>query len=208
MPNMDGWSVLTALKADAELADIPVIMLTMLDDRNLGFALGASEYLTKPVDATRLVSVLRRHAPDADDAAPGHALIVDDDELSRTMLRRALEQSGWAVEEAADGRAALERLTERIPQLVLLDLMMPEMDGFEVAARMQAEPRWQEIPVVVVTARDLTLEDRQRLGGAADFIIQKGGFRRDVLLEHVNELVRPLARTAAVAAGAQPTGPS
>jgi PAS domain S-box-containing protein len=197
MPNMDGWSVLAALKADAELGEIPVIMLTMLDDRNLGFALGASEYLTKPVDAARLVGVLRRHAPEAG-GAPGHALIVDDDELTRTVLRRTLEEAGWGVEEAADGRAALDCLMERVPRLVLLDLMMPGMDGFEVAARMQADPRWRAIPVVVVTARDLTAQDRLRLAGAADLIIEKGGFRRDLLLDHVNDLVRPMARAGVI----------
>jgi PAS domain S-box-containing protein len=197
MPNMDGWSVLAALKADAELGEIPVIMLTMLDDRNLGFALGASEYLTKPVDAARLVGVLRRHAPEAG-GAPGHALIVDDDELTRTVLRRTLEEAGWGVEEAADGRAALDCLMERVPRLVLLDLMMPGMDGFEVAARMQADPRWRAIPVVVVTARDLTAQDRLRLAGAADLIIEKGGFRRDLLLDHVNDLVRPMARASVI----------
>jgi PAS domain S-box-containing protein len=192
MPSMDGWSVLTALKADAALADIPVIMLTMLDDRKLGFALGASEYLTKPVDAARLLSVLRRHATDT----TGHVLIVDDDGLARTMLRRSLEQAGWEVVEADGGRAALQRLEERVPRLVLLDLMMPEMDGFEVAARMQADSRWRDVPVVVVTAKDLTADDRRRLGGAADRVIQKGGFSRDILMDQVNDLVRPVARAA------------
>jgi PAS domain S-box-containing protein len=204
MPNMDGWSVLTALKADAALADIPVIMLTMLDDRKLGFALGASEYLTKPVDAARLLGVLRRHAADT----TGHVLIVDDDGLARTMLRRSLEQAGWEVVEADGGRAALQRLEERVPRLVLLDLMMPEMDGFEVAARMQADSRWHDVPVVVVTAKDLTDDDRRRLGGAADRVIQKGGFSRDILLDQVNDLVRPVARAAvlpAPAASATPT---
>jgi PAS domain S-box-containing protein len=193
MPEMDGWSVLTALKADPELADIPVIMLTMLDDRNLGFALGAHEYFTKPVDAARLVSVLRRYSAGPSD----HALIVDDDELTRSILRRALEQAGWEAEEAVDGSDALERLAGRTPGLVLLDLMMPGVDGFEVVARMQAEPEWRHIPVVIVTAKDLTVEDRARLGGAADRVIQKNGSRRDTLASRVNELIRPMTGAAA-----------
>jgi PAS domain S-box-containing protein len=192
MPEMDGWSVLTALKADPELADIPVIMLTMLDDRNLGFALGAHEYFTKPVDAARLVSVLRRYSAGPSD----HALIVDDDELTRSILRRALEQAGWEAEEAVDGSDALERLAGRTPGLVLLDLMMPGVDGFEVVARMQAEPEWRHIPVVIVTAKDLTVEDRARLGGAADRVIQKNGSRRDTLASRVNELIRPMTGAA------------
>ncbi|MBR9989258.1 MAG: GAF domain-containing protein [Gemmatimonadetes bacterium] len=194
MPSMDGWGVLAALKADPELADIPVIMLTMIDNQNLGYALGASEYLTKPVDPRRLLEVLGRYQ--TDDARP--VLVVEDDAPSRQMLTRLLHDAGYTVREAENGRVAMERLAEFTPQLVLLDLMMPEMDGFEVASRMHQSEQWRDVPVVVVTAKDLTVDEQRRLSGAVDRIVRKGAFDRDTLLAQVNELVRPNARTASV----------
>src|SRR5262249_43037512 len=127
MPGMDGWAVLGALKSDPDLADIPVVMLTMVDDRNKGFRLGAADYLTKPVHPDRLTAVLRRHQGDR---SVRRVLVVDDDADLRRLLRGLLEKDGWVVDEAADGREALVRLSAR-PSLVLLDLLMPVMDGFE-----------------------------------------------------------------------------
>ena len=196
MPSLDGWDVLTTLKADPELSDIPVIMLTMLDDRNLGFALGASEYLTKPVDAQRLLQVLGRYRADA----AGPVLVVEDDPTSRDLLVRLLRDAGYEVVEAENGRVALERLAEVTPRMVLLDLMMPELDGFEVAAYMHGSEAYRNVPIVVVTAKDLTVADRQRLGGAVERILQKGAFDRDALLAQVNALVRPIARHAELTA--------
>jgi CheY-like chemotaxis protein len=137
MPGMDGWAVLSALKADPEIADIPVVMLTIVDDRNLGYALGASDYLTKPIDRERLVTVLRRYRRD------GPVLVVDDDVVVRQLFRRILEPEGHVVVEAENGRVALERLRDVSPSVVLLDLMMPEMDGFEFVGefRRHAPPR-------------------------------------------------------------------
>ena len=109
MPGMDGWSVLAALKADAALADIPVVMLTMLDDRNLGYALGAADYLTKPIDRERLVTVLERYRRDLP------VLVVDDDADFRDLARRTLEREGYTVIEAENGRAALDRLRDAAP---------------------------------------------------------------------------------------------
>ena len=126
MPGMDGWAVLAALKADAATADIPVVMVTIVDDRNLGYALGAADYLTKPIDRERLVAVLAQHRPRAADPRRRRRSGV------RELLRRTLEREGYAVLEADDGRAALARLRERLPGLILLDLMMPHMDGFEL----------------------------------------------------------------------------
>ncbi|MGH7416639.1 MAG: response regulator, partial [Candidatus Rokuibacteriota bacterium] len=117
MPGMDGWAVLSALKADPEVADIPVIMLTIVDDKNLGYALGASDYLSKPIDRERLVTVLKQHRRDRP------VLVVDDDAGLRQLLRRMLEPEGYAVVEAENGRAALERLRDVSPSVVLLDLM-------------------------------------------------------------------------------------
>lgn len=128
MPGMDGWATLAALKADPELAPIPVVLLTIVDDKAKGFALGASDYLTKPIDADRLTAVLKKyeHA-----AGPQSVLVIEDESDTRTLVCRLLQEQGWAVRAAANGFAGLARVAEHPPDLILLDLMMPEMDGFE-----------------------------------------------------------------------------
>jgi signal transduction histidine kinase/DNA-binding response OmpR family regulator len=183
MPGMDGWAVLSALKADPDVADIPVIMLTIVDDRNLGYALGASEYLTKPIDRERLVTVLKQHR------RHGPILVVDDDAELRQLLRRMLEPEGYAVLEAENGREALERLRDTSPSAILLDLMMPEMDGFEFVTELRRHESGRAIPIVVITAKDLSREDRDRLNGYVEKILQKGPYDRDRLLAEVRELV-------------------
>jgi CheY-like chemotaxis protein len=180
---MDGWAVLTALKADPDVAEIPVIMLTIVDDRNLGYALGASDYLTKPIDRERLVAVLEKYRRELP------VLVVDDDAEVRELLRRTLEAEGYAVVEADDGRAALERLRAIRPSVVLLDLMMPDMDGFEFAAEFRRRQDWRAVPIVVITARDLSREERERLNGYVQKILDKGAHGRDQLLAEVRELV-------------------
>jgi GAF domain-containing protein/DNA-binding response OmpR family regulator len=182
MPGMDGWSVLSALKADAETADIPVVMLTIVDDRNLGYALGAADYLTKPIDRERLTAVLKKYRLDLP------VLIVDDDAALRELLRRILEKEGYTVLEAENGRVGIERM-RLSPGLILLDLMMPEMDGFEFVAELRRHEAWRAIPVVVVTAKELTAEDRRRLNGYVEKILEKGAYTRDTLLREVRDLV-------------------
>jgi GAF domain-containing protein/CheY-like chemotaxis protein len=183
MPGMDGWAVLAALKGDPATADIPVVMLTVVDDRNLGYTLGAAEYLTKPIDRDRLLAVLGRYRRGRS------VLVVDDDADVRALLRRSLEHEGYAITEAAEGRAALARLAEAPPDLILLDLMMPEMDGFEFLEELRRSPAGREVPVVVITAKDLTPEDRRRLSGSVQRILQKGAVSRDALLDEVRRLV-------------------
>jgi CheY-like chemotaxis protein len=172
MPGLDGWAVLTALKSDPVTAEIPVVMLSVVDEKNLGFALGASEYLTKPIDRDRLTRVLRKYGRAG---APRRVLVVEDDALTRTALRRAMEGEGWEVVEAEHGRAALKRAAERVPDLVLLDLMMPEMNGFEFLEALRARESWRAVPVVVITAKELTDEDRRRLNGGVERVVAKGG---------------------------------
>jgi CheY-like chemotaxis protein len=183
MPGMDGWAVLAALKADPDLADIPVIMLTIVDDKNLGYALGAADYLTKPIDRERVVAVLTQHRRDRP------VLVVDDDVAVRQLLRRMLEPEGYAVVEAENGRVALERLREMKPSVILLDLMMPEMDGFEFVSECRRHEAGRGVPIVVITAKDLTREDRDRLNGSVEKILQKGTHSREQLLAEVRELV-------------------
>ena len=174
MPTMDGWAVLTALKSDPEVAGIPVVMVTITSDKTLAYALGAADFLTKPIERDRLLSVLKRFDYDCR-LVPCKALVVDDDEANRRLLRTMLEREKWIVEEAHDGRQALGNVEKGAPDLILLDLMMPNMDGFEVAERLHRDERWRQIPVVVVTAKDLTEDDRRRLNGSVLRVVRKGG---------------------------------
>ena len=186
MPGMDGWAVLTALKEDAELAEIPVVMLTIVDDRNLGYALGASEYLTKPVDRDRLAEVLRRLGSRQTDRP---VLIVEDDHATRAVLRRMLEAEGWTVAEAENGVAALEQIESAEPAVILLDLMMPLMDGFEFLEVFRSRSAYGGVPVVVLTAKDLTEAERQRLNGGVEKIFSKRNRSQEEFLIQVRDLV-------------------
>jgi len=168
MPQMDGWSVLSALKADPNLATIPVVMVTFVNEPGLGESLGAAETVLKPVEWDRLKSVMERFRGDA-----GDILVVDDDPDARTRLRSVLERNGWTVSEAANGREALDIVAHAPPQLILLDLTMPVMDGFAFLHELRQRPGCNEIPVVVLTARDLDAEERKRLG-SADRVLSKG----------------------------------
>jgi CheY-like chemotaxis protein len=191
MPKMDGWEVLVALKADPELADIPVVMLTVADNRNIGFALGAADYITKPIDRERLVRILGRFRRGADSFS---VLIVDDDRSMREVTRRVLEKEGWVVSEAENGRAALDLLDEFRPSLIILDLIMPEMDGFEFIEELHMRPEWRSIPVVVSTAKDITLEDHERLQGYVEKILEKGVHSLDEMVEEVRDLMESSVR--------------
>ncbi len=188
MPGMDGWAVLTELKKDPATADIPVIMLTMLDQKEMGFALGASEYMSKPVDRRRLSSHLERYLASSR-AGSGRLLVVDDETETRELMRRGLEKNGWTIDEAENGMVALARLAAVVPDLILLDLIMPQMDGFDFLAELRATDEWRNIPVVVVTARDLTPEDQARLDGQVEAVLKKGASSRDSLLGELRDLV-------------------
>jgi len=202
MPEMDGWTVLRALKADDALRDIPVVMLTMVDDPERGFTLGASDYATKPVDRRRLSQLLRKYTcPDG----PCPVLVVDDDAATRAMTRNILEKEGWRVSEAENGRLALACMERERPRLILLDLMMPEMDGFEFADRVRRHPEWRSIPIVVVTARDLSVEERRRLSGYVETILHKAGDSHETVLRQVSDRLNdcaPRALTPCTAGGA------
>ncbi len=197
MPGMDGWAVLQELKADPTTTDIPVIMLTMTDQSRMGFALGASDYLAKPIDPDRLVSAIARFAlPEC------RVLVLEDDEAMREMVRRTLRKAGWQVLEAENGRVGLERLHEALPTLIILDLIMPEMDGFEFLAEIRRHQEWSRIPVLVVTAKSLTEAERCTLEGETVRIVQKGSFSHDRLAREVRRaVVAQLAPTRPVPTG-------
>ena len=180
MPGMDGWAVLSKLKADPVLAAIPVVVATIIDDRNLSVSLGAAGYITKPIDREHLSEVVRRVR-----STPGlkNVLIVEDDADARKLMRRLFEKEGWSVAEAENGSVALAAIESSPPSLVLLDLMMPVMDGFEFIEQLRKRSTGRDIPVVVHTAKDLTDQDRQRLRGSVDNVLQKGGHTNEVVKE-------------------------
>ena len=188
MPETDGWSVLSSLKADPELACIPVIMLTIVGDKELGLALGASDYLIKPIDRNQLILVLKRYLRDQPD---GRVLIVEDDPNLREMLRRTLEAEKWRVSEAEHGAVALEMIKAQKPAVILLDLMMPVMDGFELLMELRKNEEWRKIPVVVITAMDLSAEDRRRLAGLTERILEKGVYVREELAREIRNYIEP-----------------
>ena len=186
MPHMDGWAVLSAMKEDPALAEIPVIMVTIVDNQSIGFSLGAADYLVKPIDRDRLVRAVDKCSPRG---APRQVLIVEDDAPTSELMGRALRQIDCTVTLAENGRVGLERLNEALPDAILLDLMMPEMDGFEFIARVRAESRWRRIPIIVVTAKTLTADDRARLNGQVQHLVHKGEYSGKAVLAALDELV-------------------
>lgn len=201
MPEMDGWSMLSSLKANPDLAEIPVIMITVAGGRERGLILAVSDYLTKPLDYKRLAAVLRKYRSVAGgEAEPpaGQALIVEDSLIMRQMLQRVLVQEGWQVAEADDGPAALEYVTNQQPDLILLDLMLPGMDGFKFMSELRSTPAWLLIPVVVVTALDLTSVDYQRLTDYLDQVLHQGTTLRsyEELLADIHDLLQATLRLA------------
>ncbi len=180
MPDLDGWTVLAAIKGDPALASIPVVLMSIVDEKNRGYALGAADYLVKPVDRAKLVETLTSICG----STAGRALLVDDDDVVRRSVRQALEPIGWKVTEAENGQVAVDSLTAARPDVIILDLMMPKMDGFEFLDELRGRPDWRDIPVVVITAKDLTDEDRNRLNGGVERIIQKSD--RDEMLRQLS----------------------
>jgi signal transduction histidine kinase/DNA-binding response OmpR family regulator len=191
MPGMDGWATLSALKGDVKTAEIPVVMVTMMDQQNLGDALGAVDYLVKPVDRERLLSVVRAHVHH--EGLP--VLVVEDDLSTRQMLCRTLEKAGYRAASAENGRVGLERLSAEACGLVLLDLMMPEMDGFQFVSELRKREDGRDVPVIVLTAKDLTEEERIWLSGYADTVLTKGSYTRDQLVAQVKTLVDGFVRS-------------
>jgi CheY-like chemotaxis protein len=194
MPKMDGWAVLTRLKNDPATAEIPVVMLTITSNQEMGYLLGAAEYLPKPVDRERLAAILQRYRP-IDGARD--VLVVEDDAPTRDVLRRSLRKQGWSVTEAENGSVGLEHVRQQTPALILLDLMMPVMDGFEFLSELRQNRAWDGVPVVVLTSKDLTPDERTALSGKVERILQKGAYSREALLAEVRKIVAQCARKPA-----------
>ena len=175
MPGLDGWSVLSTLKADDELRTIPVVMVSFVNERGLAASLGAADYVSKPVRWERFRQVMERFRD-----TPGDVLVVDDEPNFRLQMRRALEEDGWAVREAADGCEALDAVEQVIPRLILLDLVMPVMDGYAFLEALRGKPGCASIPVIVLTAHELLRADRMRLRGAQQVLTKDTKTLRDL----------------------------
>ncbi|WP_079909768.1 response regulator [Paenibacillus sp. 32352] len=186
MPSMDGWSVLSAIKSDPELQNIPIVIWSMTNDQQLGYALGASEFLTKPIQRERLIHVMDRYISNRNEHK---VLVIEDDEATSDLLTRLLEKEGYVVNQARNGRLALELMERAEPALILLDLMMPEMDGFQFLEELRKREAWSKLPVVVVTAKSITAEDRLKLNGFVKNVVQKGSFDHKSLLADIRRFV-------------------
>jgi len=189
MPGMDGWTVLRQLRQDEDLADIPVVMVTFVKKRQVGYALGASDYLMKPVDRDSLVEVLRKLRVDR----TGPVLVVEDDPDTRDLLERALTGEGWEVRVARDGAEGLRALDGISPCAVLLDLMMPQLDGFGFLEEMRQQERHANVPVIVVTAMELTPEEQATLRRGTQQILDKSRLSTGDVVAEVDRLVRAQA---------------
>ncbi len=185
LPDMDGWSVLTQLQSDHDLADIPIIIISMIDEKRKGYALGALEYMVKPIDKERLNFLVNKYGGATDRSV----LVVDDEPGARAVLRRRLEERSCIVSEAENGASALVHVYKTPPSLIFLDLMMPVMDGFDFLERLRNDPELNKIPVVVVTGKDLTQEDRRRLNGKVKLLLQKKSYEQEDLLEEVRDQI-------------------
>ncbi|OQW93349.1 MAG: hypothetical protein BWK79_11595 [Beggiatoa sp. IS2] len=191
MPGMDGWMVLSALKTDPELSNIPVVMVSMVEDRHVGYSLGAADYLVKPINREQLINILNKYLPD--DTQSRLIMLVEDDPPTRQMMETMLKKAGWRVSKAENGRIGLEKLVEQPPDLILLDLMMPEMDGFEFITHLREHESWRKIPVIILTAKDITSEDYARLNTYAETMFQKGAYERDKLLSEIRQLLASIS---------------
>jgi CheY-like chemotaxis protein len=165
-------------------------MVTIVDDKNLGLALGATDFVTKPIDWQRLATIIRRNVTNG----ANRLLVVEDDSATREMLRRNLEKSGWSVTEADNGSTGLRALETAPPDLILLDLMMPVMDGFQFMQRLRQSPDWREIPVIIITSKDLSEQERQQLNGEVAQVLTKGSATMEELLEAIQKALHPPAR--------------
>jgi CheY-like chemotaxis protein len=204
MPELDGWTALTALKQDPETESIPVILVTLSHEAELGVSMGAVDYLIKPVQPPKLVAAVQRWLGQS--TANVGLLVVEDDDDLREIMQRTLSGAGYDVQLATNGLEALQRVKEAHPDLVLLDLMMPEMDGFEFLHHLRNDPKYSQLPVIVSTAKELTDEERALLHTSAQKVIQKVAHSRAELLHFVEKQVGELL--ASSANSTRPPGPA
>lgn len=183
MPEMDGWEVLA--KLNKEVKDIPVIIISIMAQREKALKEGAADFLSKPIDWNNFLDSLKRYCKFM---PPAPILVVDDDSPNRSALCRVLVRDGWRTKEAMDGADAMQAMEKEIPSLILLDLVMPNMDGFDFISRLRENPKWQSVPILVLTAKDLSPSEKNRLSGHVEKVFQKGNYTRNELIEKIRSL--------------------
>ena len=189
MQGLDGWEFLSCLKADRTIAGIPVVIVSILDERGKGFSLGAAEYLVKPVDRDDVISAVRRVARTSHAQPDRKILIVDDDPMVLELMKAVLEPEGFIVLQAGGGREGMALAQEQRPHLIVLDLLMPDVDGFQVLNELKHGPLTASIPIVVLTCKTLTSSERAVLNGRISDLLQKGGFNRADFVAHIRSLL-------------------
>ena len=186
LPGLDGWEFLHRAKADPAIAHIPVIIVSMLDEPGKGFAMGAADYLVKPVSRDKLLTALRRFAHAATvPQASAKVLAIDDDPMAIELIEAVLKPEGYTVLKAAGGEEGVTLARQELPAVVVLDLLMPEVDGFRVVERLRADPATAAIPIVVLTSKSMTSADKERLKGQISCLAQKAEFNRAAFVELV-----------------------
>lgn len=190
MPGMDGWAVLQAIRADPELRETAVVIVSMLDEKPLGMALGADDYLTKPLRREQVLASIQRLVPVRD----GYILVVEGDEALRDLLQRTLLEENWSVRAATNGQQALDMIEQSRPGLILLDLKIPGIDGYQILSQIRGRPEFVRVPVAVMSAQELAREDWERLSGRVEQVIQKGMYSRNRLMREIRRLATHFVR--------------
>jgi CheY-like chemotaxis protein len=187
LPKKDGWQVMQELKSYADTRDIPVIIISIVDNQNLGFSMGAVGYLVKPIDKNQLMYILR-NLESAD--ATSCILVVDDSSEDMRLMKTTLQNEGFEVLEASDGVKGVAKAIQEHPDLIILDLLMPGMSGFDVVRALQQHPRARDIPIIICTVKELTAEDKEMLNSKVQSIVPKGEDAKIRLLEAVRRIER------------------
>jgi PAS domain S-box-containing protein len=198
MPGSDGFETLASLRKNSDTANIPVIVLSIVDQKQVGFALGAADYLIKPVRKPVLLDAIRRHAPSPADE-DSSILLVDDDPEALELLQEALRSAGYETQAVRSGTRALEVLANKLVGAILLDLLMPGMDGFQVIRHVRQEPAFRELPILVMTAKNLSQDEIAFLNRETQGLLQKDGSWKEQLIAEVGRIVR--GRSLAKSAG-------
>jgi len=193
MQNIDGWTVLSKIKHDPKLSHIPVIMVSIVDEKKMGYTLGAADYLSKPVDQVTLRQVVAKHI--SDKVEHYNLLVIDDDQATRAVVRHTFEKLNCSVFEATNGQAGWEQVEQQIPDIIVLDLMMPDVDGFEFLDRVKKTKKWRDIPVIVLTAKTLTQDDYTRLQGRVEKIYEKAEAPLVQILSSVSDQIKSIIHT-------------